>query len=142
MKSLFKSSLFFGLFFLATTLSAQELAVTAIPTAAEFTAETNAVLYAPVSFPGGDQALLHQVQSFLEYPELAQNYGVEGMVVVRLSIDRDGQITDHTILRGLGFGCDEAAVLALKKLPNWQPALRNGQAVASIINVPLHFSLR
>lgn len=142
MKSLFKSSLFFGLFLCVASLSAQELAVATIPSSPDFSAEREAVLYAPVSFPGGNNALLQQVQNLLEYPELAQDYGVEGMVVVRLAVDRDGLITNHRILSGLGFGCDEAAVKALKQLPRWQPALRNGQAVASIVNVPLHFSLQ
>lgn len=142
MKFLLKSSLFFGLVLFATSLYAQSDAIAAIPSSPYFTPKSDVVLYAPVSFPGGEEVLLQKVQNNLEYPDLAQNYGIEGMVVVRLSVDRDGLITDQQILSSLGYGCDEAAIVALQQLPKWQPALRNGQPVASIVNVPLRFRLR
>lgn len=76
-----------------------------------------------------------------KYPVAALRAGVEGMVLVRAEIGTDGAPTAVGIVRRSGNrDLDRAALSAVR---NWrfQPALRNGKAVASVIQVPVDFVL-
>ena len=62
-------------------------------------------------------------------------------------IHEDGTPADFTVLEGIGYGCDEAAIEAFKKMPKWKPALVNGTPVKMRmqmaylykLNVSIHF---
>lgn len=76
-----------------------------------------------------------------KYPVTALRAGVEGMVLVRAEIGADGTPTDVGYARRSGDrDLDRAALSAVR---NWRfrPALRNGKAVASVIQVPVDFVL-
>lgn len=76
-----------------------------------------------------------------KYPVAALRAGVEGMVLVRAEIGADGTPTDVGYARRSGDrDLDRAALGAVR---NWRfrPALRNGKAVASVIQVPVDFVL-
>ena len=76
-----------------------------------------------------------------KYPAAALRAGVEGMVLVRAEIGADGTPTDVGYARRSGDrDLDRAALSAVR---NWrfQPALRNGKAVASVVQVPVDFVL-
>jgi TonB family protein len=64
--------------------------------------------------------------------------GFEGDVVVEITIDEQGNITQKTLVRGLGRGLDEQAIAVLQ---NWRfrPATRDGIAIASKQDVYFHF---
>ncbi|MEM9835179.1 MAG: energy transducer TonB [Bacteroidota bacterium] len=78
----------------------------------------------------------------VDYPSVAQDYGVEGQVVVRCIVGTNGQLTDFKVVKALGFGCDEAAIDALSNMPAWSPARKNGQLVPVVCYIPVDFSLR
>lgn len=103
---------------------------------------TEAPVFSPARFPGGQQALLAQLQSKLTYPQIAQEYSVEGIVVVRVELDAQGAVHRQQVVKRLGFGCDEAAVIAIQQLPNWLPAKLGHQAKSGVVYVPLKFRLR
>jgi TonB family protein len=98
--------------------------------------------FSAATFPGGQQQLLAKLTNAVAYPELAQKYAVEGTVVILLKLDRLGKVTERKVIKGLGFGCDEAALAALDSLPDWNPARANGKLVDSSVYVPLKFRLR
>ena len=56
-------------------------------------------------------AVLKEVRA--PYPEEAKKAGIEGAVVAELLIDEDGKVRQVQIVKGLGYGCDEAASKAL-----------------------------
>lgn len=64
--------------------------------------------------------------------------GFEGDVVVEITIDEQGNITDRVLVRGLGNGLDEQAIAVLQ---NWRfrPATRDGVAIPSKQDVYFHF---
>jgi len=101
-----------------------------------------APLNAVATFPGGNEELLASIYETITYPEAALENAVEGMVVVRLHLDADGKVAEHKVVRGLGFGCDDVALEAIAALPRWIPARKAGRNAASIVYVPLKFSLR
>lgn len=94
------------------------------------------------SFEGGMDDLVKYLSKKLRYPAPAQSAGVEGIVVVSFVVDRNGEINDVKVLKGLGFGTDEEAVRVVKSMPNWNPGRQNGQPVAVRYTLPIKFSLK
>lgn len=66
------------------------------------------------------------------YPEEAKKNEIEGTVVLKVSIDETGAVTDVKVLRGLGFGLDQASIAAMKK-HRFKPAMKDGEAVGTTI---------
>jgi len=81
-------------------------------------------------FPGGMKALGKFVDGKNHnYPAEARKNNVEGKVVVKFIIHEDGTCSDFQVIKGIGYGCDEAAVEAFKKMPKWKPGQVNGKPV-------------
>lgn len=81
-------------------------------------------------FPGGMKALGKYVDGKNHfYPKEARENKIEGKVVVQFIINEDGSCSDFEVVKGIGYGCDEAAVEAFKKMPKWKPATVNKQPV-------------
>ena len=81
------------------------------------------------------------IKQHLEYPQQAVDSGIEGRVFVQFVVETDGSLTEFEVLRGIGYGCDEAAVEVLKKMPNWKPAHLRGKAVRVKYMLPIIFKL-
>ncbi|RZK72242.1 MAG: energy transducer TonB [Pedobacter sp.] len=95
----------------------------------------------PPSFPGGAESLYSMISENLTYPELAIENGTSGTVYLSFVIGKDGSIEDVTVVKGIGDGCDEAAVEVLKRMPKWNPGIQDGKAVRVKYNIPIKFSL-
>jgi periplasmic protein TonB len=81
-------------------------------------------------FPGGRKALGKYVDGANHhYPKEASANKIEGKVVIQFIIDQEGMPGEFKVVQGIGYGCDEAAVEAFKKMPKWKPALVNGKPV-------------
>lgn len=93
------------------------------------------------SFPGGEEALQEFIRKSLSYPIAAQESGIQGRVYIGFVVEKDGSITDVTVLRGIGGGCDEAAVNVVKKLPKWKAGKQRGKAVRCRFSIPISFTL-
>lgn len=65
----------------------------------------------------------------------------QGQVILEAVINKEGAVVDAKILKGLGFGLDESA---LETVSTWrfEPARRNGRAIAVIYNLVINFELR
>lgn len=90
---------------------------------------------------GGGAAIVAAIQQHLEYPAAARAAGVAGRVYVRFVVGADGQVRDAQVLQGLGHGCDEAALAAVRQLPEFRPGRQNGCPVAVAYTAPLLFGL-
>jgi protein TonB len=75
------------------------------------------------------------------YPEIARKARVQGTVIVEAIIDRQGNVTDARILRGLPMGVSEAAVAAIQKW-KYTPATLNGRPVSVYLTVTVTFTLQ
>ncbi len=79
------------------------------------------------------------LKSLLKYPELARRAGLEGNAIVTIDLRSTGEI----------FGIDISSNAEIFKeflkhvLQNvkWNPAVKNGQAVQSIVRIPIYFLL-
>ncbi|MFT4247895.1 MAG: energy transducer TonB [Pseudomonas sp.] len=75
------------------------------------------------------------------YPPRALRAGVEGSVVARISIDPRGQVSDATIIERKGMRDRDLDRAVLKAVRGWrfEPAIRDGRAVASTVQLPVDF---
>jgi len=68
-----------------------------------------------------------------EYPREARMAGVEGSVVLAVTIEPSGEVSEVKVVKGgLGYGLEETARKALLKY-RFRPATRNGEAVGTTI---------
>lgn len=80
------------------------------------------------------------VQQKIVYPEMARRAGIEGRVVVQFVVDKEGKIQNPRVVRGIGGGCDEAALKALQAA-RFQPGMQRGKPVNVSYSIPITFSL-
>jgi len=90
---------------------------------------------------GGYEAFYQRLAANLTYPEQAKKAGVEGKVYVQFVVDKDGTLTEMEVVKGLGAGCDLAALAAVGKEGKWSSPKQNGVAVTQRIILPISFSL-
>ena len=93
-------------------------------------------------FPGGTKALLQFLASKIKYPEYAKEAGIQGRVYLNFVVEKDGSITNVTVLRPVGGGCDEEAVRVIENMPKWKPGLQHGKPVRVSFNLPVKFTLQ
>ena len=74
------------------------------------------------------------------YPEEAKIAGIQGRVFVEATIDEKGNVIKTSILKGIGYGCDEAAISAVKKA-KFIPATNDGEIVKAVVTIPIQFKL-
>lgn len=90
---------------------------------------------------GGFEAFYTYLYKAINYPRSAVINGVEGKVFVQFVVGKSGQLKDFKVVKGIGFGCDEEAVRALREAPPWQPGKQRGVAVNVRVIVPINFKL-
>ena len=77
-----------------------------------------------------------------KYPEIAQEAGIEGTVVVQVFVDAKGRVKETIILKGIpNTGLDEAAADAIR-LVRFKPAKQRERAVGVWISIPVNFRLK
>ncbi|MCM1153126.1 MAG: energy transducer TonB [Muribaculum sp.] len=96
----------------------------------------------PAEFKGGQAALMKWLSNNVRYPEAAQQNGVQGRVIVKFVVEKDGSIGSPTIVKGVDRDLDQEALRVVKKMPKWQPGRNNGQPVRSYFNLPVTFKLQ
>lgn len=92
-------------------------------------------------FPGGDEACMKWLRDNIRYPQICQEQGVQGRVIVQFVVNRDGTIQDVKVLRSPDENLSEEAVRVVKKMPKWNPARQGNKTVRSRFNLPVLFRL-
>jgi periplasmic protein TonB len=83
---------------------------------------------------------LAELQRRIVYPEIARLAGIEGRVMVQFVIDEQGRVHNPVVVRGIGGGCDEAAIEAVKDA-RFTPGMQRGQPVKVRYTLPITFRL-
>lgn len=96
----------------------------------------------PAEFPGGMAALMKWLSQNIRYPEAAQQNDIQGKVIVKFVVEKDGSIGSATVLKGVDKDLDREAIRVVKKMPKWQPGKNNGVTVRSYFNLPVTFKLQ
>jgi len=74
------------------------------------------------------------------YPYEAKEEEIEGTVTALVFIDRDGEVLDVQILKGIGYGCDDAVKTAIL-YHRFKPGLIRGQKVKVQMEMSFEFKL-
>ena len=93
-------------------------------------------------FPGGVQGLMQYISSNLKYPAAAQKAGVQGKVIVSMIVDKEGNITDPKIIKGITPLLDAEAIRIISDMPQWKPGTDKGEKVNVQYTIPLVFKLQ
>lgn len=75
------------------------------------------------------------------YPEIARKAGMEGRVVLRVLIDKDGKPQKAQILKNPGTDIFDEAAIASVMQSSYSPAIQNGRPVKCWLTVPIKFTL-
>jgi protein TonB len=94
--------------------------------------------YMPIHQVDSEPQVASEVK--VPYPEEARRAGVEGTVVLSITIDNEGTVVDAKIISGPGYGLNEAARDAIKKF-KFKPAVKNGEAVSTELKYSYTFVL-
>jgi protein TonB len=93
-------------------------------------------------FPGGDIALLKFIADNTVYPKEAKEKGIQGKVITRFMVKKDGSVSDVSVVQGVNSALDNEAVRVVKTLPNFTPGKLNGKTVPVWFMVPITFALK
>ena len=85
---------------------------------------------------GGMPAII----KLISYPAVAKNANIEGKVFVLAYINEKGAVDDVKVLKGIGGGCDEAAIDAVKK-SKFTPGKNGGVSVKVKLSLTIAFKL-
>ncbi|MCL9771004.1 energy transducer TonB [Flavobacterium sp. HXWNR69] len=87
--------------------------------------------------PGGMEAFYKRFAKSFTTPEV--DGGITQIrFVVGFVVEKDGSFTDIRVLRDGGYPeAGKEAIRVLKKMPNWKPAIHNGNAVRSQFALPI-----
>jgi len=83
---------------------------------------------------------LEELQSRVDYPDLARRAGIEGRVYLQFVVNTDGVPEDIVVTRGIGAGADEEAVRAVSTM-RFTPGKQRGQIVPVKMSLPVTFNL-
>jgi len=93
-------------------------------------------------FSGGDSALLAYITNNTHYPDSAKVKNIQGKVIVRFCVTREGGVDRVSVLRGVDPDLDLEALRVVETLPEFKPGKQGGKPVNVWYMVPITFTLK
>ncbi len=90
---------------------------------------------------GGYEQFYLQLSKTLKYPREAIRHGVDGKVFVEFIVNRQGQLSNLKVIKGIGSGCDEEAMRVLV-LTHWDAGRQRGKPVNVRMIIPITFKIQ
>jgi TonB family protein len=82
------------------------------------------------------------VGSKIQYPEIARENNVQGRVILQVTIEKDGSLTNIKVVRGVDPALDKEALRVVSSSPKWKPGMMRDKAVRVNYTFPVDFKLR
>jgi protein TonB len=93
------------------------------------------------TFRGGNELKFREwVQRRTNYPQEAIDKKIKGTVFITFIIEKDGSVSNVSIVKGVDPLLDNEAVKVISESPKWSPGLQRGQPVRVRFLIPLAFS--
>ncbi len=93
-------------------------------------------------YPGGGQALMQFISDNIRYPEKAKADSMQGRVILRFVVTKQGNVEDVQVLKGVHPLLDAEAVRVIYLLKGWSPGYQGGKPVNVWYSMPVTFSLK
>ena len=107
----------------------------------EFTGKVYDLVDEMPSFPGGLEELYKWIDSNVQYPAVARENGIEGRVILKFIVEKDGSLRDSTVIRSVHPIVDREALRLVGQMPKWNPGKRAGIPVRVRYCLPIKFKL-
>jgi TonB family protein len=92
-------------------------------------------------FPGGQEALHRFIRREMKYPQEARKKGLEGSVIILLTIDNEGYVRSSIVMKGDHKLFNEEAIRISRIFPRWTPGKVDGVPAPIQVSVPFEFRL-
>ena len=89
-----------------------------------------------------EKNLISFFNDFIIYPERARKKRIEGQVIAQFVVEKDGSVSNITIIHDIGEGCGDEVIRAIQHLPRLVPGSDKGLPVRVLYKAPFHFKLR
>lgn len=91
-------------------------------------------------YPGGMKKFYEYLGKNIKYPEIAKKNKTQGKVWLSFIVEKDGQLTDAEVTRGLTKETDKEAVRVLSESPKWNAGIVKSKPVRVKYNININFS--
>ncbi|MFT5886253.1 MAG: protein TonB [Arcticibacterium sp.] len=98
-------------------------------------------LFTEPIFNGGIRKMNAYISSSLKYPDEARKTKIQGRVLVRFLIEKDGTINELTVPNSVHPLLDEEAMRVISEMPEWIPKQRDGKPLRIYFTLPINFKL-
>jgi len=93
-------------------------------------------------YKGGMQALYSYLSNHIVYPNSARDHDIEGTVILRFVVKKDGSVKDIKVVRSVDKELDGEAIRVLSRSSGWKPAIYYGIPVNIHYQLPVAFFLK
>jgi TonB family protein len=97
--------------------------------------------FAPAQFPGGNDEMIKFLHANLIYPKDAFDKNISARVQLRFKVNKDGLISDITVIQSASPALDAEAIRVVKKMPRWIPGKQPDGSNFSMCILPLIFKM-
>ena len=91
------------------------------------------------SFPGGLEELYKWIDNNVQYPAVARENGIEGRVILKFIVEKDGSLSDSTVIHSVHPMVDREALRLVGQMPKWKPGKHDGSTVRFKYHLPIKF---
>ena len=92
------------------------------------------------TFKGGNESKFAEwVSKRTNYPQVAIDNKIRGTVYLTFIVEKDGSVSNVTVIKGVHPLLDKEAVKAISESPKWSPGLQRGQPVRVRFQIPISF---
>lgn len=111
-------------------------------TQTNFDEKTYFVVEEMPKYKGGYNAMKSFLKANVKYPQDAKKQRIEGVVYVRFTIDKAGNVTNVKAVKGVNKKLDTEAVRVISSMPKWKAGSQNGKKANVYFTIPIKFSLK
>lgn len=90
-------------------------------------------------FPGGMAALMNFLATEVKYPKSAIKNNIQGKVVVTFVVEKDGSLSEATVVQSVSEELDQEALRVVSAMPAWQPGTIDGEPIRARFTLPISF---
>jgi len=95
------------------------------------------------TFQGGDLLSFRRwVMSQIRYPEIAQQNGIQGRVLVKFIVEIDGSLSNIKVIQSPDTSLTAEAVRVISNSPKWEPGRQRNDPVRVLFTMPVNFRLQ
>lgn len=91
---------------------------------------------------GGMKAYNKYLENNLKYPPQALAQNIKGKVTIQFTVTTSGALTEFSVVKSLGYGCDEEVIRLVKEGPAWNPGTIDDVPTENEVLVRLKFDPR